>query len=406
MRKIFSTLLLLFLLGFPVSSAAGQEGATILGDPDLAGETEDLSYITPNFAGCTKVLVNPVNSAYEQEVVYLTNLERQKVGAAPLKRNTDLDYAARYHAKDLIDDNYFDHATYDGWGDGMDGVTYVCSTGTRINLYYSAYRGENIAGGYGTPASVMDGWMDSDGHRNNLLNTSHREIGVGYYAGGFWRHYWVQDFGSRSDVYPLVINLEAQETSSYQVNLYIYGSGTFTQMRLKNDTDAWSAWLPFSSSPSWSLRPVKGTRTVTVELKKPDGSITTSSDTIYLTNGVQLGGMPSSINFIYDMAVGQFRPSQITLQPQNIGGTYSMSWAASAGAEGWVKLSQTSGTTPSGTAQVSIQGIDTSVPGVYNSTVTITVTNPSGAEGSPQITPVRVAVTRLDNFTFLPLVRR
>ena len=104
-----------------------------------------------------------MNSAYEQEIVYLTNIERQKVGAAPLKRNVDLDYAARYHAKDLIDDNYFDHATYDGWGDGMDGVTYVCSTSTRIALYYAGYRGENIAGGYGTPASVMvDGWMESD----------------------------------------------------------------------------------------------------------------------------------------------------------------------------------------------------------------------------------------------------
>jgi len=405
MRKILSALLLMFLLGLPVSSAAGQEGSTILGDPDLTGETANNNYITPNFTGCTKALVNPVNSTYEQDVVYLTNLERQKVGAAPLKRNTDLDYAARYHAKDLVDDYYFDHATYDGRGDGRSGVTYVCSTGTRIGLYYSGYRGENIAGGYGTPTSVMTGWMASSGHRANLLNTAHREIGVGYYPGGYWRDYWVQDFGTRSSVYPLVINLEAQQIDNYQVGLYIYGSGTFTQMRLKNDTDAWGSWISFTSSLNWNLRQVKGTRTVTVELKKPDGSTATSSDTIYLTNGAQLGGLPASINFVYDLSTGQMKPSQLTIQPQNIGGTVPMTWVAT-GSESWIKLSPTDGTTPNGMNEVSIQGINTSVPGVYTGSVTISVTSPSGVQDSPQVIPVRVAVTRLDNFTFLPLLRR
>jgi len=317
-----------------------------------------------------------------------------------------LDYAARYHAKDMIDDNYFDHSTYDGWGNGVTGATYVCGWSTRVALYSSGVGGENIAGGYGTPAAAMDGWMGSSGHKSNLLNTGHREIGVGYAAGGYWRSYWVQDFGTRSSVYPLVINLEAEQTNTYAANLFVYGAGTFTQMRFKNDNDVWGAWMPFASTLSWNLRQVKGTRTVTVELKKADGSTTTSSDDIYLTNGAALGGLPVAINFVYDQAEGQFHPAQVTLQPQNSGGTLSMTWTAAPGPQGWVFLSQTSGSTPSGSTQVSIQGLNTSVPGVFSSSITVTVTNPLGAQNSPQVIPVQVVVTELDNFIFLPVVRR
>ena len=51
--------------------------------------------------------------------------------------------------------------------------------------------GENIACGYGTPAAVVNGWMNSSGHRANILNASYTQIGVGYYAGG---NYWTQMF--------------------------------------------------------------------------------------------------------------------------------------------------------------------------------------------------------------------
>ena len=61
----------------------------------------------PAFTGCTRVNVPVQNAAYEQQVVELVNAERAKVGAHPLKRNTDLDYAARYYANDMQTDNYF-----------------------------------------------------------------------------------------------------------------------------------------------------------------------------------------------------------------------------------------------------------------------------------------------------------
>ena len=57
--------------------------------------------------------------------------------------------------------------------------------------------GENIAAGYPTPAAVMDAWMNSAGHRANILNCAFAEIGVGHATGGPFGAYWTQDFGTR-----------------------------------------------------------------------------------------------------------------------------------------------------------------------------------------------------------------
>jgi uncharacterized protein YkwD len=55
--------------------------------------------------------------------------------------------------------------------------------------------GENIAMGYGSAASVVQGWMDSDGHCSNIMNADATLMGVGYFAGGSYGHYWTQNFG-------------------------------------------------------------------------------------------------------------------------------------------------------------------------------------------------------------------
>ena len=64
--------------------------------------------------------------------------------------------------------------------------------------------GENIAAGYGNAASVMDGWMNSPGHRANILGSSYNKVGIGYYydANSTYRYYWVQIFaGTQQDWY-------------------------------------------------------------------------------------------------------------------------------------------------------------------------------------------------------------
>jgi len=102
-----------------------------------------------------------------------------------------------------------------------------------VSAYYTGPSGENIAAGQPDPASAMAGWMGSPDHKANILSSAW-EIGVGYSSGsGDYVRYWVQDFGKRSGVYPLVINREAASATSTGVSLYIYGN--FKQMRLKTN---------------------------------------------------------------------------------------------------------------------------------------------------------------------------
>ena len=109
--------------------------------------------------------------AYEQEVVRLVNAERAKHGLAALTEDWELSRVARYKSQDMHDNRYFAHNS----------PTY----GTPFRMLRAfglSYRtaGENIAMGYAAPAAVVAGWMNSEGHRANILNSAYTKIGVGY----------------------------------------------------------------------------------------------------------------------------------------------------------------------------------------------------------------------------------
>ena len=120
--------------------------------------------------------------AYEQEVIRLTNIERAKYGLKPLTEDWELSRVARYKSQDMHDRRYFDHnsPTY--------GTPFQMMKAFGLS-YRSA--GEKIAMGYRTPQSVVTGWMNSSGHRANILSSSYTKIGVGYVADG---NYWTQQF--------------------------------------------------------------------------------------------------------------------------------------------------------------------------------------------------------------------
>jgi uncharacterized protein YkwD len=132
----------------------------------------------------------------EAEVAVLTNQERAKVGCPALRISSQLDAAAEGHSADMAVNDYFSHTSLDGR-----------SPWDRINAtgYSFSRAAENIAAGYSTPAAVVQGWMNSDGHRANILNCSLTEIGVGYvYLAGDtgsvnYRHYWTQVFATPRD---------------------------------------------------------------------------------------------------------------------------------------------------------------------------------------------------------------
>ena len=121
-------------------------------------------------------------SDYEKKVAELVNEIRAEYGLSSLKLNTELCDVARAKSQDMKDKNYFSH-TSPTYGSPFD----------MMKTFGISYRtaGENIAMGYSTPEKVVDAWMNSEGHRANILNASYKEIGIGYVSGG---NYWTQMF--------------------------------------------------------------------------------------------------------------------------------------------------------------------------------------------------------------------
>jgi uncharacterized protein YkwD len=127
-------------------------------------------------------------SAYEQQVLSLTNAQRTANGCPALTWNNALGSVARAHSQDMAAKNYFDHNTLNG-----------TTPAQRLTAAGYTYRqmAENIAAGQATPAAVMSSWMGSAGHKANILNCALTELGVGYATGGAYGSYWTQDFGTR-----------------------------------------------------------------------------------------------------------------------------------------------------------------------------------------------------------------
>lgn len=113
------------------------------------------------------------------EVLALVNAERAKNGCAPLTLDTELTSNANVRAKKIVE--VFSHTRPNGER---------CFTAVTVDWMYV---GENIAMGYPTAEAVMDGWMNSDGHRKNILNGDFTKIGIGVCSSG-GAMYWVQLF--------------------------------------------------------------------------------------------------------------------------------------------------------------------------------------------------------------------
>jgi uncharacterized protein YkwD len=383
----------------PLRAVGHDSTVTALGVPAF----EERKAQHPGYEGCGGDKAPTINASYEQEVLDLVNTIRADHGLAPLKLVTPLEEAARYHATDMGQDNYFEHDSYDRDGDEL---SHVCEWSSRIGTYYPdwASLSENIAAGYSTPESVMNGWMNSTGHRKNILRAGSWEIGVGYYRGsGSYYTYWVQDFGRRSDVYPLVINRDAASTDSRDVSLYIYGD--WQEIRLQNNDSAWTAWQPFQNSMDWKLERGKGDHVVSGEMR--DGATTAvTSDTIYLDfQPPALGNVPESLHFTYSRTEGRlFLPSQ-QVALWNVGNDETVTWAVTS--EGaWFGVAPLAGTTPA-SFWITPTAYTTDSLGVYSGSVTVTAVDPPDTERTPQVIELTLRVVDEPfSHLHLPLVVR
>lgn len=124
----------------------------------------------------------------EEQVLKIVNQERSKAGLRPLQMDWELQRVARTKSQDMARNAYFSHQS-PTYGSPFDMMK---SFGIK---YRSA--GENIASGQRTPQEVMDAWMNSSGHRANILKADFTHIGVGYFEGGQYGHMWTQMFISK-----------------------------------------------------------------------------------------------------------------------------------------------------------------------------------------------------------------
>jgi hypothetical protein len=197
----------------------------------------------------------------------------------------------------MADRDFFAHCDLDTGDDPFDRMM-------AAGYAYSA-AAENIAAGQTDPEDVMFGpfgWMASPVHRANILSTSYREIGVGYFLqandqsnvrldgngdcdgndGGESGHgpyfrYWTQDFGRRNAVFPLVINRESHDTVCAELQLYVYGPSNATLMQFSNDGLTFSGWEAYNPDRTWTLPGASGSP-ATVFSQVTNGSTTFSAD--------------------------------------------------------------------------------------------------------------------------------
>jgi len=178
-------------------------------DPSIASPTPDVPVLDPGIAAPEPATPVPDSSVKSpspavpgpgpgetsrpddvREVLALVNAERTAAGVAPLTMHPQLTEAALAHAADQYDFNCLTSLTHTGT-DGSNPAKRITRTGFLVRTW-----GENIACNQRTPAEAMRGWMNSPGHRQNVLRESFTHIGISITVDSRGQPYWMQVFGT------------------------------------------------------------------------------------------------------------------------------------------------------------------------------------------------------------------
>ncbi len=163
-----------------------------IGDYNIDGSTDiydiiDICKMLMQKAALAQAEERARREKYVKEVFELVNKERAKEGLSPLILDTTLCAAAQRRAVEISTQDEIEHTRPDGS---------PCFTVLdEMKIQYN-YAGENIAGGYLSPEAVVKGWMESEGHRKNILDKYYTKIGIGfcYKANTPYQYYWSQFF--------------------------------------------------------------------------------------------------------------------------------------------------------------------------------------------------------------------
>ncbi|OWY18998.1 hypothetical protein C7N43_37100 [Sphingobacteriales bacterium UPWRP_1] len=285
MHVIKITLRVLILLLVCKVSFAQNEGVLAVPENTFLGDV-----VLSTGEGCPNgtEVAESSNVSFERQIVIMLNNLRTSNGLPPVKYSEELTAAARYHAKDMCEKNYFAHQSQDGAGN----VT--CQTFDRVGSFYTwTAAAENISAGFFDVQSAFNGWVNSTSHYNNMMSPLIYEVGIGYYydASAAYVTRWVMDLGRRSNVYPVIINLEELDATTSTVQLYKYGYSGYNEMRLKNGNGNWGAWQPIANNLTWQLSgATNGVCMVYAEMRNSAGNILSSNDEINYSGGGTGGG--------------------------------------------------------------------------------------------------------------------
>jgi uncharacterized protein YkwD len=295
----------------------------------VAGNLNDRSVASVGSSGGILAAQTQTLLQDEARAVYLGNLARRDNGIPPLRWNLQLTDAARWFSWDSIENRpagYCGHQDTSGnWPDYR-----ALSFG-----YLGSAGAENAFCGYVTPEDAIQGWMNSSGHRANLLDPNSREIGLGYFRrSSDGLGYVTQDFGNDPLYAPVIIENEALFTTTPDVNLYIYdraandgfaAPAAASQMMVSNEACfANSAWEPYQANRAWILSGNPGWDTVFVKTRDVFSRTLTVSDNIYYGGSVPLNELVGA-----QLSTTQ---QQVTLYNLNEGGLplvqFSLGWLA------------------------------------------------------------------------------
>lgn len=254
----------------------------------------------------------PLMSSVEMDVHARVNQERSIHGLYAYAPNETLASAARAHSQDMGTRGYFAHNTPEGITPG-DRIT-------AAGYNWSAYA-ENIAAGQTSPAEVMEGWMNSPGHRANILATICCDLGVGYaqVAGSQYTHYWTQNFGKLQGVTtcPPVPATPVLSVSPDTRNVSQgAGTTTFSVGNSGGGTMNWSAsvttgasWLQITSGASgvnagtitlsYSANPSTSARTGTVTVSAPGATGSPKSVNVVQAGQPPTANRPPTVSLVY-----------------------------------------------------------------------------------------------------------
>jgi uncharacterized protein YkwD len=255
---------------------------------------------------CLVLVSFPVGAQEPDPIVTwqsLVNQARLDEGLAPYRFSRLLTVAAQRHADDLAAHQIWSHTGSDGSTPGrrVADAGYAAWTWNNGELVAS----ENFWTGYGAIEDAMAFFLEDPPHRDNIISTTYREIGIGVATDSAGRNYYVLDFGVRPNVLPIFVNDGAASTDDPQVAIRLTNEearpggeganfmGQAIEIRISNEPDfgdlPWERWEPLVP---WTLLDIPGEHTVYVQFRDAAGRTAASADTIFLGEGTPVTPTP------------------------------------------------------------------------------------------------------------------